>query len=38
MTIEHNRRSDDISSVAFWYQAELHKPFEPLATIARVDP
>lgn len=30
VTIEHghaNRRSDDISSVAFWYQAEPHKPF-----------
>jgi hypothetical protein len=33
VTIEHghaNRRSDDISSVAFWYQAEPHKPFGPL--------
>lgn len=33
VTIEHghaNRRSDDISSVAFWYQAEPHKPFDPL--------
>ena len=31
VSIEHghaNRRSDDISSVAFWYQAEPHKPFE----------
>ncbi|WP_275198848.1 MULTISPECIES: DUF2961 domain-containing protein [Bradyrhizobium] len=30
VTIEHghaNRRADDISSVAFWYQAEPHKPF-----------
>ncbi len=33
VTIEHghaNRRSDDISSVAFWYQAEPHKPFDTL--------
>ncbi|TCU13450.1 glycoside hydrolase family 172 protein [Rhizobium sullae] len=37
VTIEHghaNRRSDDISSVAFWYQAEPHKPFEKLACVA----
>jgi D-arabinan exo alpha-(1,3)/(1,5)-arabinofuranosidase (non-reducing end) len=30
VTIEHghaNKRSDDWSSVAFWYQAEPHKPF-----------
>ncbi|WP_323131353.1 DUF2961 domain-containing protein [Sinorhizobium medicae] len=30
VTIEHghaNRRADDMSSVAFWYQAEPHKPF-----------
>ncbi|MER8994267.1 glycoside hydrolase family 172 protein [Mesorhizobium sp. M0678] len=36
VTIEHghaNRRSDDISSVAFWYQAEPHKPFEALADV-----
>jgi hypothetical protein len=36
VTIEHghaNRRSDDISSVAFWYQAEPHKPFEKLADV-----
>ena len=34
VSIEHghaNRRADDISSVAFWYQAEPHKPFEKLA-------
>ncbi|MEJ2868438.1 glycoside hydrolase family 172 protein [Actinomycetospora sp. OC33-EN08] len=36
VTIEHghaNRRSDDWSSVAYWYQAEPHVPFElpPLA-------
>ena len=31
VTIEHghaNSRSDDYSSVAFWYQAEPHRPFE----------
>ena len=36
VTIEHghaNRRADDISSVAFWYQAEPHKPFEKLADV-----
>jgi hypothetical protein len=30
VTIEHghaNKRSDDYSSVAYWYQAEPHKPF-----------
>lgn len=33
VTIEHghaNRRSDGLSSMAFWYQAEPHKPFAPL--------
>ena len=37
VTIEHghaNGRSDDISSVAFWYQAEPHKPFGPLPPVA----
>jgi hypothetical protein len=37
VTIEHghaNRRSDDISSVAFWYQSEPHKPFETLPSAA----
>ncbi|MDX8444769.1 glycoside hydrolase family 172 protein [Mesorhizobium captivum] len=37
VSIEHghaNRRSDDISSVAFWYQAEPHKPFTPLPAVA----
>ncbi|MDX8480284.1 DUF2961 domain-containing protein [Mesorhizobium sp. VK24D] len=37
VSIEHghaNRRSDDISSVAFWYQAEPHKPFAPLPAVA----
>lgn len=36
VTIEHghaNRRSDDISSVAFWYQTEPHKPFERLTDV-----
>lgn len=36
VTIEHghaNRRSDDVSSVAFWYQAEPHAPF-PLLPVA----
>lgn len=34
-TIEHghaNDRSDDFSSVAYWYQTEPHVPFEPLPT------
>jgi hypothetical protein len=33
MTIEHghaNRRSDDYSSTAYWYQREPHKPFPQL--------
>ncbi|MFX1452476.1 MAG: glycoside hydrolase family 172 protein [Promethearchaeota archaeon] len=33
VTIEHghaNRRSDDISSTAYWYQKEPHKKFGPL--------
>ncbi|HOK09578.1 MAG TPA: DUF2961 domain-containing protein [Candidatus Hydrogenedens sp.] len=33
VTIEHghaNDRSDDFSSVAYWYQTEPHIPFEPL--------
>jgi hypothetical protein len=37
VTIEHghaNRRSDDISSVAFWYQAEPHKPFDTFPAVA----
>ncbi|RWA67134.1 glycoside hydrolase family 172 protein [Mesorhizobium sp.] len=37
VSIEHghaNRRADDISSVAFWYQAEPHKPFAPLPAVA----
>ena len=36
MTIEHghaNRRSDDVTSTAYWYQLEPHAPFglPPLA-------
>jgi hypothetical protein len=33
VTIEHghaNRRSDDYSSTAYWYQTEPHKKFDPL--------
>jgi hypothetical protein len=36
VTIEHghaNRRSDDYSSTAYWYQAEPHQPFPPLADV-----
>ena len=36
VTIEHghnNHRSDDISSTAYWYQAEPHQPFPPLLRI-----
>ncbi len=37
VTIEHghaNRRSDEISTVAFWYQAEPHAPFPELPAAA----
>jgi hypothetical protein len=37
VTIEHghaNRRSDDLSSTAYWYQAEPHAPFPPLPAVA----
>jgi hypothetical protein len=37
VTIEHghaNDRSDFLSSVAYWYQAEPHRPFPPLAPVA----
>jgi hypothetical protein len=37
VTIEHghdNRRADEISSVAYWYQAEPHKAFDPLPPVA----
>lgn len=35
-TIEHghaNHRSDNFYSVAYWYQTEPHKPFEPLPPV-----
>lgn len=37
VTIEHghaNRRSDDYSSTAYWYQSEPHAPFPPLPDTA----
>ena len=36
VTIEHghdNRRSDDYSSTAYWYQLEPHKPFPVLPPV-----
>lgn len=36
VTIEHghnNHRADDISSTAYWYQVEPHKPFPPLPLV-----
>lgn len=36
VTIEHghaNHRADDISSTAYWYQLEPHKPFPPLPPV-----
>ena len=39
VTIEHghnNNRSDDISSTAYWYQAEPHKPFSLLPVDQRL--
>ncbi len=36
VTIEHghaNRRGDELSSTAFWYQAEPHAPFPPLPAV-----
>lgn len=36
MTIEHghnNHRADDISSTAYWYQLEPHKPFPALPSV-----
>ncbi len=36
MTIEHghaNRRGDELSSVAFWYQVEPHQPFPALPEV-----
>ncbi len=38
VTIEHghaNRRSDELSSVAFWYQAEPHAPFPVLPSVGQ---
>jgi hypothetical protein len=37
VTIEHghnNNRSDDVSSTAYWYQLEPHKPFPALPSVA----
>jgi hypothetical protein len=37
-TIEHghaNHRSDDVSSTAYWYQNEPHKPFASLLPVAK---
>jgi hypothetical protein len=37
VTIEHghaNRRSDDYSSTAYWYQSEPHATFPPLPAVA----
>lgn len=37
VSVEHghaNRRSDELSSVAFWYQAEPHAPFPSLPAVA----
>lgn len=36
MSIEHghaNLQSHDFSSVAYWYQTEPHRPFEPIASV-----
>jgi hypothetical protein len=36
VTIEHghnNHRADDLSSTAYWYQLEPHKPFPPLPPV-----
>jgi len=36
VTIEHghaNRRSDDLSSTAYWYQHEPHRPFPALPPV-----
>lgn len=37
VTIEHghnNNRADDLSSTAYWYQLEPHKPFPPLPPVS----
>jgi hypothetical protein len=39
VTIEHghaNKRSDDYSSVAYWYQAEPHSSFSILPVAQRI--
>ena len=39
VSIEHghaNKRSDDLSSVAYWYQAEPHKSFSILPVEERI--
>jgi hypothetical protein len=39
VTIEHghnNHRSDDMSSTAYWYQSELHEPFDLLPVAQRL--
>jgi hypothetical protein len=41
VTIEHghaNRRCDDYSSTAYWYQLEPHKPFGILPVEQRLPP
>jgi hypothetical protein len=38
VTIEHghaNNRSDDYSSVAYWYQEEPHRPFPPILPVVQ---
>jgi len=38
VTIEHghaNRRSDDYSSTAYWYQTEPHKKFKPMLPVEK---
>lgn len=38
VTIEHghdNNRADDWSSVAYWYQSEPHKPFDPFPGVKK---
>jgi len=38
VTFEHghnNNRSDDISTTAYWYQTEPHKPFEQIAPVEK---
>ena len=40
VTFEHghaDKRSDDYTSVAYWYQSESHSPFSILSVEQRVD-